>query len=235
MALGRMDEAIETLEAAAELSGQRSLVLFALAVAYDRADDFARARETMERALARDRRLNSLLAARRHFAPPADQDYYLGLGRAAAGDRPHARAHFFRYLSAAADSPWRARALAHLKRLGPPVVGENLRTRGAAELPALERALRVGGEPFLRCVENAPGLAIEISISLPTANAGARPPPRVTVLEPLPQPSLEREAIACAERAASDLRLPMAPELGAGLTFDLAGGALPEMVLPTGP
>ncbi len=80
MALGRLDEAIESFRQGLRLSPYSAELGFALAVAHDRDEDAAQAREALIQALSRDPRASTLAAANRVWVPPHEAHYYLGPG-----------------------------------------------------------------------------------------------------------------------------------------------------------
>jgi len=106
-ALGRLREAIESLKTAARLNPREVLIQYALAVAYDRDEQFARAREQMTAALARDSHLSQLARSDFQPSPTEDEWYYQGLAnKAREPARPEwALVYFRRFLSAHGDGP----------------------------------------------------------------------------------------------------------------------------------
>jgi tetratricopeptide (TPR) repeat protein len=130
-ALGRLDDAIRAYRRAIELRGNVPLYRFSLAVALDRDEQGARAREEMLTALGQDRVFASIAQPTTIFVPPEDEDYFRGfaLEVLAESDLPRtacppwmcrsfARAYFRRFALRAPQSPWRARVDAHLLDLG---------------------------------------------------------------------------------------------------------------------
>jgi len=155
MAEGRLDEAIERYREAVAIEEQATdrrghsqslaLAYFGLAVALDRADHAAAAREAVGRAVALDRGLATLQLALVgsgdvSFLPPADVYYYLGLGREALGRIDEARAAYREYLErATAADRYTARAREHLGALRP---GGAAAPRAPAPAPEAAREVR---------------------------------------------------------------------------------------------
>ena len=118
-------------------SQELSLAMFALAVIYDRDEQraaafevFDRMQQTLQHALAPQ--LQNILATMR-FAPAEDQHYYQGLMYEVLEQFPEARAAFALY-AASGDSPWRARALEHIRAIDDRRREGNKLRRGAVRL-----------------------------------------------------------------------------------------------------
>lgn len=213
MALGRLAEAIESLRTAARLSADAD-IRFALAVALDRDEELAEAGLAMAQARARDPRLDGLLAVDRVFSPAADRHYYLALAHAAGDERGLALHHMRRYLAAAKDSPWTARARAHLEDLGRFRIGDDLDPSGSAAIDGerVRAAVRAAAGDFERCAAPVPSVLLQVRITALARGGGhARVEPGVRVLV-LDQGDAAadtlRAAVGCAERVAARLQLP---------------------------
>ena len=124
LALGHLDDATREYETARAIVSShvgdeaRDLpaIDLALAVAYDRAEDDARARAAIKRANAGNvmgvlTRADSLI----FFVPPEDRDYSLALVYEALGDRISALDRWQEYLAAAPSGAWSARARSHVE------------------------------------------------------------------------------------------------------------------------
>ena len=164
MALGHLDEATRQYEAARRLvaapNSSEAVRLppidLALAVAFDRAEDDARAVAAAKRANAGNvmgvlTRTDSLI----FFVPPEDRDYSLALAYEANGDRISALDRWQEYLAAVPSGPWSARARSHMDAqlaapaAGPPAPPElahclsgkkfvaEVRTRGKGQTPVV--------------------------------------------------------------------------------------------------
>jgi tetratricopeptide (TPR) repeat protein len=230
MALGRVEEAIEWfLEARTLRAAHDAEVNFALAVAYDRDEQVARAAEHLDLALRRDPRLNSLGLQGKVFVPAEDEDYYHGLARRGADDPAWAVYHFRRYLSVAPEhGPWVHRARAHLEAARADLEpGAGIAVKGNATVDQKAAAAVVArAEPALReCLAPVPGLLLRVEITQvagilgahadPTAG-GARPGTRVVTMQAFGGPAdAHRSAIECVERTAATLKLPK-PTRGSG-------------------
>lgn len=227
MALGRLDEAVEAFRQGLRLSPYSAELGFALAVAYDRAEDSGQAGDVLSQALTRDPRAGSLVAAGRIWIPPVEAGYYLGLAFLGAGDSPRSVLHFRRYLAAAGESSWTRRARAHYEEaLAGAVAGRGLDVRGAANLDQTRAAAVIArADGALQgCLRRAPDLLLRVSITAAIRIKGkaaaaaataaqpagaARPGVRVLVQEPSETRSADvRAAVACAEAAARKIALP---------------------------
>jgi tetratricopeptide (TPR) repeat protein len=122
MALGHLDQATREYELARTMVSSHigdevkdlPAIDLALAVAYDRAEDEARAGAAIKRANAGNvmgvlTRADSQI----FFVPPEDRDYSLALAYEALGDRISALDRWHEYLAAAPSGAWSARARVH--------------------------------------------------------------------------------------------------------------------------
>jgi tetratricopeptide (TPR) repeat protein len=200
--LGRLEQAIAGYEQAIEISGgNRALYRFSLAIALDRDEQSTRARDVMTEAAAYDPMLSSLGGADTIYTPAADEDYYRGFAletlagmdtrKQACGGypglcRPMARLYFRRFVQRAPDSPWRARAEAHLADLGDgaPQPGEiDVRADGVEPKPYVQ--LVIAAVPRLaKCLDQKPQALFFIEITLPRKDAG-KPPPAPKPVKPI--------------------------------------------------
>jgi tetratricopeptide (TPR) repeat protein len=225
MALGRIGEAKEAFQQGLKVAHDPDLVV-ALAVAHDRDEESAEARDL----LARAREPNALLSAQRVWIPEEDGDYYIGLAFQHQGDHSRALYHFRRYLAAAGKSPWASRARNHYQEAQPrAVAGSDLVLKGSAGLDTAKAEAAIAKlDPELQaCVKKSPGLLLRIAVTklVPAGkrnspSAAARPGVRVLVIE---QHDLSADALAgiisCTESAAARAALPR-PTGGPG-TFAL--------------
>jgi len=222
MALGRLDEALASLQQASRILPYSANISFALAVAFDRDEDPASARDAMSRALEREPRVSSssLLASNRIWIPADDQHYYLGLAYLGASEAPRALYHLRRYIAATGEGTWTARARGHLETAqAGAVAGRDLTMRGSAsmdEAKAGAAVARLDGE-LQACVSKTPDLLLSVALTrvVPGAEArGETPRPagvRVLVLE---QGGLKSDVLkattGCAETVAGKIALPKA-------------------------
>jgi tetratricopeptide (TPR) repeat protein len=222
MALGRLDEAVESFRQGIRVSPYSADLGFALAVALDRDEDAAQAREVLSQALNRDPRAGSLSGANRVWIPPEDASYYLGLAYLGADDAPRSVLHFRRYLAQAGERGWSRRARARYEEaLAGAIAGQGLDVRGSATLdqPKTAAAIARSDGAFQTCLRKTPDLLLRVSITevvptkgktqaAPTATT-ARPGVRVLVHEASETKSNEaRAAVDCSETAAKKIKLP---------------------------
>lgn len=220
MALGRLDEALASLQQASRILPYSANIGFALAVAFDRDEDPASARDAMSRALEREPRVSSssLLAANRIWIPADDQHYYLGLAYLGAGEAPRALYHLRRYIAATREGMWTARARGHFETAqAGAVAGRDLTLRGSAsmdEAKAGAAVARLDGE-LQACVGKTPDLLLSVALTRVVPGAEARGetprPPGIRVLV-LEQGGLKSDvlktATACTETASGKIALP---------------------------
>ncbi len=220
MALGRLEESLASLQQASRLLPYNVEIGFALAVAFDRDEDPASARDAMSRALEREPRVSSgsLLATGRIWIPPEDQNYYLGLAYLGAGEAPRALYHLRRYIAATGEGMWTGRARGHLELAqAGAVAGKDLSMRGSASLDEAKASAAIGkldGE-LQACVNKTPDLLLSIALTRVVPGAEqkgetARPAGvRALILE---QGGLKSDvlktATACAETVAGKIALP---------------------------
>ncbi len=163
MALGRLEEAIESLEVAA----RRSIIpRYSLAVALDRDRQLAAMRNVLDDIRARDRQFHSL-APSRIYIPAEDEYYYRGLARAHRGDHGHARIFFAAYLKRATDSPWRQQASAHLRTsIHALELGQDIGITGPSALDRaqVEKALVATRTSLRGCLRSFPDQIFEIHL-----------------------------------------------------------------------
>ena len=171
MALGRLGEAISSLQVAAKLSGEREpLVHYALAVAYDRDEKLAASRNHLQLALARDPQLKNLERTDLHFAPAADRWYYLGLAeRGRYLPRPErATIYFRRFAVEQGDGAWMRRASHHLAEMArEPLSPTRVVRKGVASIDmkkTIAAITRVDDE-LQRCAALTPNVLFEVRIT----------------------------------------------------------------------
>ncbi len=171
MALGRLGEATSSLQVAAKLSREREpLVHYALAVAYDRDEKLAAARNHLQLALARDPQLKSLTRTSLHFAPAADRWYYLGLAeRGRYLPRPErATIYFRRFVVDNGDGPWLRRATHHLAEMAlEPLSPTRVTRKGVASIDmkkTIAAITRVDAK-LQRCAAMAPNVLFDVRIT----------------------------------------------------------------------
>jgi tetratricopeptide (TPR) repeat protein len=119
MALGRLDEAIESYRRAVHAAEHNPMPRYALAVALDRDEQLEKARAELLQALADDPHQEELNRPTYVFLPPADRHYYLALTARARGKFIEARQHVQAFLAGAPDSPYVRRGRQLLATLPP--------------------------------------------------------------------------------------------------------------------
>jgi tetratricopeptide (TPR) repeat protein len=211
MALGRLDEAIEVLRAAVDISS-RSEPRFALAVALDRAEELSQSASVLRQAIGRDPGLATLVSVDKTYSPAEDEHYYLGLAHGAAGRQARSLYHFRRYLSQVPDSPWKARAQDHLRKLEGTKLGDDLTVLGSAgwRTEDLTKSVRTHKDQLLACVKGHPLLLLQVSVSsVRRRGVGDGAGVRVTVLaQAETKPDALRSVVECTEAAARRIKAP---------------------------
>jgi tetratricopeptide (TPR) repeat protein len=227
MALGRLDEAIESFRQGLRLSPYSAELGFALAVAHDRDEDAAQSREALTHALSRDPRASSLAAANRVWVPPHEAHYYLGLAYLGGEDWARAVMHFRRYLALAGETSWTRRARARYEEaLGGAIAGAGLEIKGSSTLDQVRLTALIARSdgPLQACLRKTPDLLLRVSITrvLPsksskdskgkavaTTAATAKPGVRVLVQEQSgARLSDVRAVVACTEAIARKIPVP---------------------------
>lgn len=122
---GEVAAGVEVLQAALPAqvtyySPEVMLLTFTLAVVYDRDEQRGAAFEVLDKMKSTQQlqfgpQLQNVLASTR-FSPAEDQHYYLGLLYESVDQLTEARAEFAMY-AASGDTPWRARALDHIRAI----------------------------------------------------------------------------------------------------------------------
>lgn len=255
MALGHLAEAIDALEAAYKLQDGKLRIAYALAVAYDRDEQEARARQMLDAAIRTDPRLDQLKAPSAEFTPASDELYYLGLAHAAQNKTEWAIAYFRHYLHITGPGPWYRRVRDHLADLErepmPSYQGLEVRGTSTMDRHALHAAIAAAMEDLRECVKPVPGILFEVHITVtgrPAQRTGSRVPEVATFTRPASAPGIKAEILhsfatepdpaataqQCVETAAEKIALPQ-PAGGASqymsVTFLLIGptsGARPR-------
>jgi tetratricopeptide (TPR) repeat protein len=172
IALGRLDEAIDALTAAADV-GSDITARWLLAMAYDRARLPSDAKRAAEDAKRYDPYLNAIAPMQNR--PPligtGDIEYVLGLAHRYAMDRPeYALVYFRRYLTAAPSSPWRKRGEEHVKELAKLKLPlrKSLALSGERTTPdgdKIQEVLAKHMPPLRACLTKAPAMVMQLSIT----------------------------------------------------------------------
>ena len=170
MALGRLEEAIETLE---QLFKRRSYdpgLALILAVAYDRNEQTARATEHYAIGKKRDPNFGTLSSASHLYIPPDDEYYFLGLAYGYDSSHPlHLfSVYYFReYLHHAKQAVWARRAAKHLDELLGQPAGTDLRLYGTAGMDEdkARSAIAVADSSLQDCVTSLPRALFRVRIT----------------------------------------------------------------------
>lgn len=169
MALGRLREAIHALATANKLQPGNWRINYALAAAYDRDEQEARARSALQSALRHDITLTRLRSGSITFTPAADRLYHLGLAQVARGKTEWAIAYFRHYLHVAGEGPWQGRARQHLADLArAPVPGPGaieVSGREPGDTGAIAAAIGRSAGALRGCVAPVPGALFEVRLT----------------------------------------------------------------------
>lgn len=222
MALGRLDEAIESLERMIRsdvhprrLTQEEVLMGYTLAVALDRAEQTAESRRLLSE-LSSSRNLSMLTIDRAHWVPAADEHYTLGLVYLHEGDSARALHHMRRYLLADSNGPWRRRAIQLYQRASAgasSITGVSVRGSARFDSDKARAAVLARDEQLQTCLAPVPGLLVEVTITriVPgETSLRARAGVRVTVEDRAGNiaDSALTTALACVESVAGTIDLP---------------------------
>lgn len=187
IAMGKLDEAITALGAAADVtdSGSYALTRWLLMAAYDRARRPAEAIAIGRIARQYDRDLTTLMSPNVPLIGTGEREYLLGLaweyarGEGDPSEPERALLYFRRFLKLAPDSPWRKRAEEHVRDLKTTVLPESIaRKAGAAayDLDAARGVVRKQMPALRACLAKTPNVVFTVTVT----KAG----PRKVVVEP---------------------------------------------------
>jgi tetratricopeptide (TPR) repeat protein len=235
IAIGKLDEAVDALSAGLEAGdGQQALIHWLLALAYDRARRPTAADDQARQAIAYDAGLNAIEHAPYPYLQPGDKDYLYGLAyrTAANGGHPipeYALMHFRSFLRAAPDSPWRRRAMEHVRELSALELPQTLdRVPSSTAIMDLATILPVVKKnmPAMRaCLAKQPGVVVRLTFERagPTTPEAARDRPRykphlsstratLDVRSDAPAVDGEETALRCVQTAAERMQVPLPKE-----------------------
>ncbi len=212
MALGRLEESIAMLRGA---EANAPHLQYTLAIALERDEQIAESRTLLASTISADRKLDALSDSKRHFIPASDQLYYRGVVRASRREFAHARLFFNAYLSEAPNSPWRARARAHLDGARAEDIESTIVEIGHFEMPPVIAVLKSSAPRFSTCVAGFPKQLFEVRVNakLETAGRGTKVVRSVTVahFDPMETKRLSTEIIPvtrCLRKVGAELKLP---------------------------
>jgi tetratricopeptide (TPR) repeat protein len=239
VALGKLDEAIETLHAAEDLADRatQATIEWLLAAAYDRARRPEDADASAARAAAIDRSFALIENPQLPLLGVGEKEYLLGLAyrseRGAGGafrEPEKALLYFRRFLAVAgADNPWRRRADEHVKELASLELPQAIdRVSGSAplDLDSARVAVRHAMPQLRACLAKTPWTLFEVTVTRtgPRTPDTAldrphyRMPPAGAAIKPVPSSisDADREhldaAVRCLEPVVAKLALPTPKE-----------------------
>lgn len=227
IALGKLDEAVDSLTAALEArDGVEAAIHWLLALAYDRARKSSLADDEARIALNRDPTFTLIQNPAYPWLRPGELEYMMGIARRTSANQDRdatpeiALLYFRRFLRIAGDSPWKRRAEEHVKELAslpfplslPRTAQSTALVDTTAYVPIVQRAM-----PALRaCVAKLPGEAFTVTIvrSAPHETSAAKPHYAVPASSVKVAPSVELEPITQeAEDAAVRCLAPIAERI----------------------
>jgi tetratricopeptide (TPR) repeat protein len=232
IALGKLDEAIDALEAALEANDSlNDMARWLLAVAYDRARRPGDAQQYALDAKRYDQALTLISSPRMPLLGSGDTEYLYGIAYLYALPRPeYALLYFRRFLHVAPDSPWKRRAEEHVRELTAMKFPARDTITASGSAPVNIDTMRTALEkpmPKLRaCAAKLPGSAFQLTITKvgPRTPETARdrpiyrmPPPDVrganvlNVDNNITQAEVSA-AITCLEKLAPTLAIPSPKE-----------------------
>jgi tetratricopeptide (TPR) repeat protein len=227
IALGKLDEAIDTLSAALEFTDTRhELTRWLLASAYDRARRPSDALEQATIARAYDSQRTYIEAPNLPLLGAGDQQYLLGVAYRYATPKPeYALLYFRQFIKLAPDSMWRRRAEEHVRELGSMKLPakETITSTGSAniDVDAMRATLEGPVKVMRQCLVKLPSAAFQITVT----KVGAKTPDsRDRPLYRMPSPStrvapilsvgekapdvVTNEATKCLELEVNKLKVP---------------------------
>lgn len=183
MALGRLEEAIETLEQMFRKDRYNAGIALLLAVAYDRNEQIAKATEAHEIGRKRDPNFGTLKSIDRVYIPPEDESYFLGVAYGYDTDSRNqlfATFYFREYLHHAKDGLWARRAQKHLQDLGVHKAGSDLKIVGTAHMDQdkARKAIASRDADLQECVKSVPRTVFQVRITKLPKPAKAKPKKR---------------------------------------------------------
>lgn len=228
IALGKLDEAIDALTAAADAGeGPLAMTHWLLAAAYDRARRPSDADEHAKQASGLDRSFGAIELPPYPLLGVAEAEYLKGLAYRTMPKPEYSLMYFRRFLRLATDSPWRRRAQEHVREVTE-LPSQVERKSGSSALLDVDaaRAIVHKAMPAMRaCMAKLPSSVFEVVITRvgPHTPDAARdrvhvvpPPAGVTVTSALDvEPVATKDVAAvqqCIEPMAARLALPAPTE-----------------------
>ncbi len=170
IALGKLDEAIDALNAALDIDSSNGLTRWLLMTAYDRARRPSEALEHAQMAARYD-------ASRTYIDRPTlpllgtdESEYVSGLAFRYALPKPeYALLYFRHYLKLAGDSPWKRRAEEHVRDLASMKfpARETITSTGTSAIVVddMQKALQRPVAAMRQCLVKLPGSAFQITVT----------------------------------------------------------------------
>ncbi len=172
IALGKLDEAIDALNAARDAGdGQQAMIEWLVATAYDRARRTGEADEHAAIAARYDQTFTTIINTPYPLLGPGEVDYLMGLAyRANPNPTPeYALLYFRHFLKLAPDSPWRRRAGEHLRDLSsldwPQTIRRNPIGGALLDVPAAQLVVRKAMPALRACLAKIPGSVYTVTIT----------------------------------------------------------------------
>ena len=199
IALGKLDEAIDALDAAKTAGdGQQAMIEWLLAAAYDRARRTGDAIAHATQAASWDQTFSTIINTPYPFLGPGESDYLMGLAHSAGPNASpeHALIYYRHFLKVAPDSPWRRRANEHLRALvsldWPQTIRRDVVGGALLDVPTAQAVVRKSMPALRACLAKAPGSVYSVVITRdgPRTPDSARDHPHFT----MPPPDVKVEA-----------------------------------------
>lgn len=228
VALGKLREGLEALQASTEASGDpaSAINLWLRALAYDRGRQTAQADEAGAAAALADRYLAQLNNQITPFINDTERDNLLGLGSRYIGKLEVSLAYFRRVATADPGGMWSRRAREHVELLEQAHFPEEVRRGGGTaplDIPTVRAMVRKAMPQLVACTTSVPTVAFEVRIirSRPAATAPGpglkpRPPGASATSSMVDQPEVAGidQAQSCLQAAALKIDLPAVKDAG---------------------
>jgi tetratricopeptide (TPR) repeat protein len=170
IALGKLDEAIDALDAALDLNSSNGLTRWLLMTAYDRARRPSEALEHAQMAARYDASRTFIERPTLPLLGTDESDYVSGLAFLYALPKPeYALLYFRHYVKLAGDSPWKRRAEEHVRELEAMKMParETITSTGTSAIVVddMQKALARPVAAMRQCVTKVPSVAFQITVT----------------------------------------------------------------------
>lgn len=171
IAMGKLDEAIDALEAAMEQTDSTNdMTRWLMTLAYDRARKPSEAQQYALDAKRYDQSLSLISSPRMPLLGQGDTEYLFGLAYLYAMPRPeYALLYFRRFMTVAGDSPWKKRAQEHIAEISsmalPARDSVTLSGSSATDVNAVRDALKGPLTQMRQCIAKMPSSAFQLTIT----------------------------------------------------------------------